>query len=190
MGTVSDRMPFWPFLNQYREECVFREDVEYGKVRERVCGRGRGGRQRHDLTFPEQNTLQPLSAEKRERLGQIYSIWTQHPTLWRRQHLLCLRNSGSWWWTGRPGMLQFMESQRVGHDWATELSIYSVFGGSQQLTLMTDCVKKVHLLSVCKTSKAILLRPAGLCLLTLWVFMFYYTLLKRKNCTFLECFYE
>lgn len=74
MGTVSDRMPFWPFLNQYREECVFREDVEYGKVRERVCGRGRGGRQRHDLTFPEQNTLQPLSAEKRERLGQIYSI--------------------------------------------------------------------------------------------------------------------
>ena len=31
-------------------------------------------------------------------------------------------NSGSWWWTGRPGMLQFTESQRVGHDWATELN--------------------------------------------------------------------
>ena len=31
-------------------------------------------------------------------------------------------NSGSWWWTGRPGMLQFMGSQRVGHDWATELT--------------------------------------------------------------------
>ena len=30
-------------------------------------------------------------------------------------------NSGSWWWTGRPGVLRFMESQRVGHDWATEL---------------------------------------------------------------------
>ena len=30
-------------------------------------------------------------------------------------------NSGSWWWTGRPGMLRFMGSQRVGHDWATEL---------------------------------------------------------------------
>ena len=27
----------------------------------------------------------------------------------------------SWWWTGRPGMLQFMGSQRVRHDWATEL---------------------------------------------------------------------
>jgi len=30
-------------------------------------------------------------------------------------------NSGSWWWTGRPGMLRFMGSQRVGHDWVTEL---------------------------------------------------------------------
>ena len=31
-------------------------------------------------------------------------------------------SSGSWWWTGRPGMLQFMGSQRAGHDWATELN--------------------------------------------------------------------
>ena len=31
-------------------------------------------------------------------------------------------NSGSCWWTGRPGMLQFMGSQRVGHDGATELN--------------------------------------------------------------------
>ena len=30
-------------------------------------------------------------------------------------------NSGIWWWTGRPSMLWFMGSQRVGHDWATEL---------------------------------------------------------------------
>jgi len=29
-------------------------------------------------------------------------------------------NSGSWWWTGRPGVLWFMGSQRVGHDWVTE----------------------------------------------------------------------
>ena len=31
-------------------------------------------------------------------------------------------NSRSWWWTGRPGMLQRMGSQRVGLDWATELN--------------------------------------------------------------------
>ena len=27
-----------------------------------------------------------------------------------------------WWWIGRPGVLRFMGSQRVGHDWATELN--------------------------------------------------------------------
>ena len=31
-------------------------------------------------------------------------------------------NSGSWWWTGRPGVLRFMGSPRVGHDWGTELN--------------------------------------------------------------------
>ena len=31
-------------------------------------------------------------------------------------------SSRSWWWTGKPGMLQSMGSQRVGHDWVTELS--------------------------------------------------------------------
>ena len=31
-------------------------------------------------------------------------------------------NSGSWWWTGTPGVLWFMGSQRVGHDWATKLN--------------------------------------------------------------------
>ena len=31
-------------------------------------------------------------------------------------------NSRSWWWTGRPGVLQFMGLQIVGHDWKTELN--------------------------------------------------------------------
>ena len=31
-------------------------------------------------------------------------------------------NSGSWWWTGRPGVLRFMGSQGVRHDWVTELN--------------------------------------------------------------------
>ena len=31
-------------------------------------------------------------------------------------------SSRSWWWTGKPGMLQSMGSQRVRHDWATELT--------------------------------------------------------------------
>ena len=30
--------------------------------------------------------------------------------------------SGSWWWAGKPGLLQSMGSQRVRHDWVTELN--------------------------------------------------------------------
>ena len=38
------------------------------------------------------------------------------------QFVMIHTNSGSWWWTGRPGVLWFMGSQRVGHDWAIELN--------------------------------------------------------------------
>ena len=44
--------------------------------------------------------------------------WMASPTQWAWVWV----NSGSWWWTGRPGVLRFMGSQRVGHDWATELN--------------------------------------------------------------------
>ena len=32
-------------------------------------------------------------------------------------------SSGSWWWTGKPGVLQSMGSQRGGHDWASKLNL-------------------------------------------------------------------
>ena len=44
--------------------------------------------------------------------------WMALPTQWAWVWV----NSGSWWWTGRPGVLWFMRSQRVRHDWVTELS--------------------------------------------------------------------
>ena len=44
--------------------------------------------------------------------------WMASPTQWTWVWV----NSGSWWWTGRLGMLQFMELQRVRHDWVTELN--------------------------------------------------------------------
>ena len=31
-------------------------------------------------------------------------------------------SSRSWWWTGKPGVLQSVGLQRVRHDWATELT--------------------------------------------------------------------
>ena len=33
-----------------------------------------------------------------------------------------LNKSGSWWWTGRPGVQQSIGLQTVGHDWVTELN--------------------------------------------------------------------
>ena len=44
--------------------------------------------------------------------------WMASPTLWAWVGV----NSGSLWWTGRPGVLWFMGLQRVGHDWETELN--------------------------------------------------------------------
>ena len=44
--------------------------------------------------------------------------WMASPTQWT----WVWTSSGSWWRTGMPGILQSMESQRVRHDWATELS--------------------------------------------------------------------
>ena len=44
--------------------------------------------------------------------------WMASPTRW----MWVWVNSSSWWWTGRPGVLWFMGSQRVGHNWATELN--------------------------------------------------------------------
>ena len=44
--------------------------------------------------------------------------WMASPTQWTWVGV----NSRSWWWTGRPGVLRFMELQRVGHDWVTVLN--------------------------------------------------------------------
>ena len=44
--------------------------------------------------------------------------WMASPTQWT----WVWASSGSWWWTGKPGVLQSMESQRVGHNWVTELN--------------------------------------------------------------------
>ena len=45
-----------------------------------------------------------------------WDVWMASPTRWTWVWV----DSRGLWWTGRPGVLQFMGSQRVGHDWATE----------------------------------------------------------------------
>ena len=66
-----------------------------------------------------EKTLMLGKIEGRRRRGwQRMDGWMASPTLWT----LAWVNSKSWWWTGRPGVLQSMGSQRVRHDWATELN--------------------------------------------------------------------
>ena len=52
--------------------------------------------------------------------GRGWDGWMALPTQWTWVWV----DSGSWWWTGRPGVLRFMWSQKVGHNWATELNWY------------------------------------------------------------------
>ena len=68
------------------------------------------------------------STEKTLMLGKIegrrkgddrgWDGWMATPTQWTWVWV----DSGSWWWTGRPGVLRLMGSQRVRHDWVTELN--------------------------------------------------------------------
>ena len=53
-----------------------------------------------------------------ERDNRGWDGWMASPTQWTWVFI----NSGSWWWTGRHGMLQSMGSQRVGQDGATEMN--------------------------------------------------------------------
>ena len=47
-----------------------------------------------------------------------WDIWMASSTQWTWVSV----NSGSWWWTGRPAVLQSMGLQRIGHNWVTELN--------------------------------------------------------------------
>ena len=66
------------------------------------------------------------SFEKTLMLGKVEGgrrRWRQRMRLLDGTQWTCVWvNSRSWWWTGRPGVLQFMVSQRVGHDEASELN--------------------------------------------------------------------
>ena len=54
----------------------------------------------------------------RRRGSRGWDGWLASPTQWT----WVWARSRSWWWTGKPGVLQSMGSQSVGHNWATELN--------------------------------------------------------------------
>ena len=85
--------------------------------------------QRTDLL---EKTLILGKTEGRRRRGmQRMRCWMVSLTWWTWVWASCR----SWWWTGKLGVLQFMESQWVGHDWATELN-WAVFWMSKSQSLI------------------------------------------------------
>ena len=79
---------------------------------------------------------------RREKGMRAWDGWMASPTQWTWVWV----NSGSWWWTGRPGVLQSMESQRVRHDWATELNWTELSWFTMLLVLPTQqCELVIHI---------------------------------------------
>ena len=72
-------------------------------------------------------------------------------------------DSGSWWWTGRPAVLQSMGSQRVRHDWATELNWISVLNGE-----FGSCIYSVALTKGCTVPAHMKTPRNAVILLLLW----------------------
>ena len=65
---------------------------------------------------------------KEEKVDRGWDGWIASPT----QRTWVWASSRCWWWTGKPSVLQSMELQRVGHDWATELN-WKIFFSSDTL---------------------------------------------------------
>ena len=90
--------------------------------------------------------------------------WMGSPTWWPSVWV----NSGSWWRTGRPGMLRFMGSQRVGHEWATELNWMSLlFNILSRLVIAFLPRSKCLLISWLQSPSAVILEPPKIKSLTL-----------------------
>ena len=61
-------------------------------------------------------------------------------------------SSKNWWWTGKPGMLQSVRSQRIDHDWATELNWGSHLPKSPLLHKAVSNVVKINFFSTLKAN--------------------------------------
>ena len=70
--------------------------------------------------------------------------WMASPTRW----MWVWVNSRCWWWTGRPGVLQFIGLQRVGHDWVSELN-WNYGGGNEDNGDLLQKIPSIYWNSPC-----------------------------------------
>ena len=78
--------------------------------------------------------------DRRRRGQRGWDGWMTSPTGWTWVWV----DSGSCWWTGKPGMLQFMGSQRVGHDWVTELNCRPFWEAFEELAALSVACSLLH----------------------------------------------
>ena len=90
-----------------------------------------------------ENTLKTEGRRRRGNRGR--DGWMASPTRWT----WLWASSQSWWWTEKPGMLQSMGSQRVGHDWVTE---------QQQIKIVSINVSGALLKRLCERSHLLVLK--------------------------------
>ena len=105
-----------------------------------------------------EKTLMLAKIDGRRRRGRKRMRWLNQPSL--TQWTFVWINSGSWWWTVRPGVLQSMGSWRVWHNWATELN-WSVDRGTWLATVheVTESDTTEHLSAAAGHRQGLLARP-------------------------------
>ena len=80
----------------------------------------------------EKTLMLGLKAGEGDDRGRV--CWTTSPTQWTWVWV----SSVTWWWTGKPGVLQSMGSQTVGHNWVTALSRYTYQKGSRTSLILAS----------------------------------------------------
>ena len=98
-----------------------------------------------------EETLMLGTIEGRRRRGCQRMRWLDGTT---DLMAMSLTSSKSWWWTGKPGMLQSMGSERVGHYWVTKLNNLEVYHDStRKLQQLNIFIRLQRMASSVSTSK-------------------------------------
>ena len=105
-----------------------------------------------ELTYWKRPWCWERLKEGGERDDRGWDGWMASPTQWTWIWV----NFRSWWWSGRPGILQSMGSQRVRHNWVTELNWISHYAN-----IVSSSVNKIGYLKRKSENNWLLVRILG-----------------------------